>query len=58
MSIHVQEHNEPSLLPRKNTLMTQNIHFCVIVNQWCRGLSASGKPDDCINCGRCAQQPV
>ncbi len=33
--------------------MGKNCHFCVVVNQWCRGASPSGKPDDCINCGRC-----
>lgn len=31
-------------------------HFCVLVNQWCRGSDASGRPDDCIGCGRCEQR--
>jgi ferredoxin len=50
---------QPEEVPRKATnsaAMVTQCHFCVVVNQWCRGTAASGKPDDCINCGRCEQQ--
>jgi ferredoxin len=50
---------QPEEVPRKATnsaAMVTQCHFCVVVNQWCRGTAASGKPDDCINCGRCERQ--
>lgn len=47
---------ETSRKGSKGTDMTQSCHFCVVVNQWCRGTTASGRPDDCLDCGRCERQ--
>ena len=33
--------------------IVKKCHFCVIVNQWCSGSGTDGKPDDCIQCGKC-----
>lgn len=52
MGCYDQKHNGAHR-SAENAQMIKNCHFCVVVNQWCRGSAASGKPDDCINCGRC-----
>lgn len=41
---------------RAKTAAVRRIHFCVVVNQWCRGTAESGRPDDCLGCGKCEQR--
>jgi hypothetical protein len=54
MSSFAEAHNAKQ--PPENVHMAKKCHFCVVVNQWCCGSTASGKPDDCIDCGRCKDQ--